>query len=274
MRRKLVIFGNCQAAALHQAIREVDQGERFDDVVLFPHMQNAEDMEASLPSYANADIILTQDSRWWDTHPMNGRLPPTTQVIRFPPLGFFALWPYDGAHCGPDPAWAARPRLFGYSDHLMGRLRGSIPDPAGVVSDPEERLWVYKTLNWPNTTDPERLLAFQKRYLSRQDEKIGSRIGRFVVDNARSLRLFHSINHPNQRLLKELASEVFEKLDLDVSKIWELDLDPLAFAQVPIHPLVADALGLTWFVEDERYRLADARLGFEEYYRLYIETFG
>jgi hypothetical protein len=49
----------------------------------------------------------------------------------------------------------------------------------------------------------------------------------------------------------------------------------MAFYQVPLHPKVVEALGLTWVPPDADYRFAsDLRLDFETYYRNYIAATG
>ncbi len=277
MKRKVVLFGNCQAAGVHKALADLDGGEQFD-IVHHDMLLTGGALEASLKDYADCDILLLQDITYkWRTHPMKDRIAPGARIISFAPLGFMALWPFDGLHCGPDPAWAAQParKTFAYSDHLMARLRGSVPDPNGMIADPAERLRVYAALDWPKLDSPRRYLAFERRRLLQQDDKHGSRMGRFILDNFASTRLFHTLNHPTGLLLRELALEVLGKIGLDVAAVEDMDLDGLGGVQVPVHPGVADTLDLGWVGSDERYRLnMDVELDFLDYYRLYIDTYG
>lgn len=212
----------------------------------------------------------------WKKHPAAARIPASTKVIRYPSLGSFALWPLDGAHAGEDPMWRAEGsnRTFALSDNLMARLRGSIADLNGRVDDPGERLRVYQTLDWPGLPDFHQFAASDERRLLSMDGKFDSRLGRFIVDNYRSKRLFHCAIHPAGPLLVELAAEILEKLGLPSERVRSLHYDPLQFVQVPIHPRVIDALGITFVDKNTKYRFAgDTFLTFDEYYELYIRTY-
>ncbi len=51
--------------------------------------------------------------------------------------------------------------------------------------------------------------------------------------------------------------------------------DCLGFAQVPIHPLVIERLGVTWTSADARCKFSDQKaLTFDECVRRYIEVYG
>jgi hypothetical protein len=274
---KLVIFGNCQGLALKLALNALPSVADRYRIILHDATLAGAELQESLPDYQDADIVLAQSILRWRNHPMRERLPASAKVILFPGLAHFGLWPFDSFSEGPDPAFV-RTSPFVYGDRLMARLRGSVPDSAGSVPDPVERLRVYRELDWPTAPsldDLRRAAAFDRSRVLRLDEALGYRLGRFVTDNLRRVRLFHTINHPAQALMVEFVAEVLMKAGLYDEAVRELDLDFLGDFQVPIHPLVCEALQLNWVSPGLKYRLTDNLcLDFDEYYRLYIERYG
>jgi hypothetical protein len=233
-------------------------------------------LAASLDDYMNCDVFILQDLWTWKKHPAAANTPASTKVIRYPSLSSFALWPFDGFHAGEDPVWRAEgPKgTFTFSDNLMARLRGSILDLNGRIDEFSERLRVYQTLDWPGLPDLHQFAGFDERRLLAMDSKFDSRLGRFIVEKYRSKRLFHCAIHPAGPLLIELAAELLEKIGLDSDHVRSLEYDPLRSIQVPIHPHVIDALGITFVDKSTRYQIAgDTFLSFDEYYELYIRTY-
>jgi hypothetical protein len=277
MKAKLVIFGNCQGIALHKALTSLPHVTDRYEVIRHDVLIKGAELAASLPDYEVAEIILVQNIFLWRSHPMKDRLPASARVVVFPGLAHLAIWPFDSIVDGPDPAFVQfEPFIFG--DRFMARLRGSVPDSAGCVPDPAERLAVYRSLDWPTAPTSEELrrnAAFERSRVLRLDEKLGSRLGRFVTDNYRSMRLFHAVHHPSQALMVEFVAEVLTKAGLYDNAIRDMDLDVVNEFQAPIHPRVVEALELEWVEPGALYRFKDdIYLDFDSYYRLYIESYG
>ncbi len=273
-RRKLIVYGNCQAGALAVVLRNTRAIADRYDIVTHDLWATGEELRRNLADFADAAILLRQDVSNWRQHPLRDRLPPELRVVSFPFCYVAALWPFDAMVAGADEKMlrvmraeqgAGREFPFGFQDGLLARLRDS-------VADPEDRFRRYRDLDLPDAPDLARFAELEEQRLLRDDERLGCTIGRYIVENYRRIRLFHAIAHPTAGLIGRLAGEVAGKAGLDpgASGLATYD-DYMGHYQVPLHPAVIRALGIAWADETTRYDFhRRERLTFEEYYRRYI----
>ncbi len=267
---KLIVYGNCQSAALFEVLKQIPEISSRWNVVHHELWAAGETLDRALADFDDCEVLVQQDVRNWRTHPLHDKLPAHIRVVRFPFCYVGALWPFDGHQNGNDPGWRCGEgeAQFGFTDNLLARLRPQFPDP-------EERFAHYRDLDLPDIVDIARYAELEEARLLHEDARLGSTLGRFIVDNYRTTRLFHAITHPTPPLLTRIAAEVVAKLGLDDSPFADKVLDYLAYYQVPIHPHVAAALGLQWFSPHETYNFQNReRLDFATYYRRYIRVYG
>lgn len=86
-------------------------------------------------------------------------------------------------------------------------------------------------------------------------------------------QLFTTINHPGRELCLEIARGVLELLGLEPPTP-ELeaampDIEPEL--ELPVHPQLAEILGLKWLEPDHRFRIYEHRLTYEEYVSHYLD---
>lgn len=268
--RKLIIYGNCQSAAVYEVLRKVPAITQRWQVVHHQLWASGEELERNLADFEDCDILLRQELRNWRTHPKAATLDPTVRVIAYPFCYFAALWPFDGHQNRNDPGWKNLDgeAQFAFTDSLLGRLRTEIADPV-------ERFERYRTLDVDGLPDIARYAEMEQARLLRDDKRLGYTVGRYIVENYRSERLFHAITHPSRALLIRLLHDILAKMEIEVEDLTALVLDYLEYFQVPVHPEVAHALGLTWVVPDSRYIFHKREmLTWEEYFRRYIRVFG
>jgi hypothetical protein len=268
--KKVVIFGNCQAQTIYFALTAAPGFTADFQIVYHSVGLKDEALVASLPDYEDCDFLVLQHLNDWDTHPMHDRIPAKTRIIRFPFVMFGALWPCDAFQRGFDPDWSfgPPPRHYSYEDFYLGQLRTLVPDP-------EERLRVYTDFTFPDAPDIRRYAAFEEARLLKADRETGSSLGRYVVDHYRTARLFHTVSHPSGQLMQQLTGTVLTEMGLDPALVRDVDMDNERYYQVPIHPKVIEALGLTWVDADSTYNFHnERRLTFEAYTRGYIEIYG
>ena len=267
---KLIVYGNCQSAALYEVLKAIPEIADRWQIVHHELWATGEPLERALADFDDCAVLLRQDVRNWRTHPRRESLPADVREVRFPFCYMAALWPFDGHQNGNDPGWryGEGEAQFGFTDALLGRMRAEVPEP-------EERLRRYRDLDVADVVDIARYAEFEEARLLREDVRVGSRIGRFIVDNYRTTRLFHAITHPTPALLRQIVSEVIEKLGVSVAPYEHRVLDYLAYFQVPVHPRVVAALQLDWVAPGETYNFQNRdRLSFEDYYRRYIRVYG
>jgi hypothetical protein len=269
MKKKLVIYGNCQVVGIETVLNAIPAFVDEFEIVRHDLWLADEALANSLSDYETCDILLLQHVSNWKEHPMRDRIAPSVQIVRFPFLIMGALWPCDGFEHGADFGWSyAEPsRRYGYQDAYLGKLRTLVPDP-------EERFRVYTDFTFPDAPDIKRYAAFVEARLLKGDREIGSTLGRFVVDNYRHTRLFHTITHPSGLLMQKLAEDVLTQLGLDPAAVASVNMDMHSSYQVPIHPKVIETLELTWVDGSATYSFYNEPKTFEEYTMGYIQAYG
>jgi hypothetical protein len=269
-RTRVLIVGNCQAQTVHEAlVRSGEFDEQLDVKYHFISLQ--QDLhDLGKLEVENSDILLVQDIRDWEHYPLKPHIREDARIIKFPLLHFASLWPFDHYNGPGDKEAYERewPNLtFLYHDGLLARLRKEIPDR-------EPRLAAYRTLSVDGIINFTRLHDFERRRLTAMDEQFGCGIGRFILDNFQRRRLFYTTNHPNGQIIGMLMQYLLRQLEMDRGYRPNSSLDHLRRLQVPVHPKVAQALGVTWANETTKYVYGGEQITWETYVRRYIEHYG
>ena len=268
--RNIVIFGNCQAGLISEALgsnpgfaRRFSIKHHFLEMASNLHDQGRRDLE-------NCEVMLVQDIRDWDRYPLREQVPSGMPTIRFPCIRFASPWPFD-AFNGPDDKLARNHDLpnfeFTYFDGLLGRLRKEIPDL-------EDRFSAYSSLDVRGVIDFKRLHAFEEKRLLAMDDNFSGGIGAFILDNFRRRQLFYTTAHPNGAVLKMLMKQIAGELGVRQPFWFPGELDSLRRLQVPVHPKVAAALNISWAKPDRTYLVRGEKVTWDAYVRKYIAHYG
>ena len=267
---KVLIVGNCQAQTVHEALARSGQfDDRLDVKYHFVALQQNLH-EAGKAEVESSDVLLVQDIRDWQNYPLRPYIQDGARIIKFPLLHFASLWPFDHYNGPGDKEAYERewPNLtFLYHDGLLARLRKEIPDR-------EQRLLAYRTLSVDGIINFTRLHDFEKRRLMAMDKQFGCEMGQFILDNFQRQKLFYTTNHPNGQIIGMLMRYLLRKLGMDQGYRPNSTLDHLRRLQVPVHPKVAQALGVTWATENTKYLYGGAQITWETYIRRYIDHYG
>ena len=269
-RTRVLIIGNCQAQTVHEALARSGEFDELLDVkyhFVGLHQNLHEVGKAELES---SDILLVQDIRDWESYPLRPYIRDGVRIIKFPLLHFASLWPFDHYNGPGDKEAYERewPNLtFLYHDGLLARLRKEIPDR-------EQRLLVYRALSADGIINFARLHDFEKRRLTAMDKQFGCEIGQFILYHFQKRRLFYTTNHPNGQILGMLMQYLLRELEMDRGYRPSSTLDHLRRLQVPVHPKVAQALGVTWATESTKYLYGGEQITWETYVRHYIDHYG
>ncbi len=269
-RTRVLIVGNCQAQTVHEALaRAGELDDRLDVKYHFVALQQNLH-EVGITELERSDVLLVQDIRDWENYPLRPYIQDGVQIIKFPLLHFASLWPFDHYNGPGDKEAYERewPNLtFLYHDGLLARLRKEIPDR-------EARLLAYRTLSVDGIINFARLHDFEKRRLTAMDKQFGCEIGQFILDHFQKRRLFYTTNHPNGQILGMLMQYLLRALEMDQDYRPSSTLDHLRRLQVPVHPKVAQALGVTWATEGTKYLYGGEQITWETYVRRYIDHYG
>jgi hypothetical protein len=275
MAETIVIYGNCQAGVYADALRKILGSNRrirwvssFDDPTQPQEAVSREDLES-------CTLVLEQID--------SGRPMPETiigtanraQTVRFPPLDFNLLWPFNFN----DPRNVSEPPdypfgRFPYGDRIVVELlREGLTGSA---------LWdVYRQRSVVKLPDMQRLRIYESKRLSARDEKTDVKVGALIMSEFKEKRLFWAINHPTGWLLGKVFSDIVglcgEHLESDGASLATIqaffeNYEPFGHHAVPIHPGVVRQLNLAWCTAEQRYRYLDgSMMTFEETMRRYID---
>ncbi len=121
--------------------------------------------------------------------------------------------------------------------------------------------------------DPQKVID---EYVSKQAEietRRDQKLLPFILENYQKVKLFESYNHPSQLLAEYQVNDILKKLGyspLPKDKIPSLNF--LKIIQQPIHPLIANYLGLEFECEkDTVYNVWNTPMTFMEYTKAYIK---
>jgi hypothetical protein len=270
-RPRIVIIGNCQSEKLRQGFVHIEAlNRRFEVKYHFVELPNhLHDFAAS--DLESCDILLVQDIQLWDKFPLRDRVRSGAEIVKFPLVRFASLWPFDGWN-GPSDSEAMRresPNLtYPYLDGLLARLRKEIPDP-------NRRFEAYRSLDVPGLVNYRRLHQLEQRRLLAMDKKFAVGIGAYVLDNFQRRRVFHSTVRANREVLDLLMRFVLRSIGVRGRYPLPKHIERMMSSmQVPVHPKIAEALGVRWADERTRYMVRGQEITWEAYIRSYIAHYG
>ncbi len=266
--RTIGFIGNCQTELLHRAFSRVAPA----GITSFYHFFDVPeaDRATAAAQLAQCDDLLVQDVKNFEDYTLREAIPASANIIRFPVIWFAAPWPYDDfnglrdAHARglDDPSV----HTTTYYDGALGKLRKLVPDP-------QARFEAYLRLDVPGLVAPHRILDFEARRLEALDARFGTAIGKTILDGFRESQLFYTVNRPCGSLLAMLLDYVLAASKIDAASQPMPELDELQTIQSPVHPKIAEALGMTWVTPDRTYQVHGKVMDFETYVHAYIARY-
>jgi hypothetical protein len=276
----ILIYGNCQGEHMTHIVRRLsDVHEKFDIKILPPHLVTERDWETRYTEafFAGVRIVWNQvESGEPNFHRrmLESRLPPGCQTIGFPPMILLCLWPFSGS----DPRLAAATDyIYPWPDSIAASLAPSV----GGEDPPDDVLFAeYMRLTAEKMPDLERRLRIDGMRAKAVDALADVTMWDWIEENFRTTKLFHSSSH--------LTALPFGYL---VPRLLALtgDLTPVQIARaqreatflmrgnhgqdtevVPVHPLIAERMGLTWHDPDSCHRWHAHDWTYREYILKYI----
>lgn len=268
-------MGNCQALALANVYRAYIAPWRDEDVQFWdlnPHMESSVAMER-VGQIRLADVIVEQhfdSSSWIELD----ELRPSTRRIGFPYVGGAFLWPFGGndTHVRnmPHPPFCQEgPYPAEIGDRALNRMI-----LAGVPA--REAVQRYLDMDVVKAGRADRLFELHMDMQRRQDEATGLNVADHIQARFRTNNLFLTKGHLSLDLFRFQASWVFERMDAPYSLIEtalrSLRAPPFPVDELPIHPALADHLGLAFANRNRRYRFRrEGAFTFEEWAERYMD---
>ena len=225
----LTVVGNCQAESTRKllASSEVFDSERITPV----HELNPEDMGWFSHRIAHTDILVTQPIRDdyrglpVGTSQLLAQLPRGAVHVVVPVLRFDALMPYQAIIRDPaDPS--VNPPVIPYHDlRILVAAAHGYSAPVAATPKPEAL---------------RQAAAMSIGQIRSREQRHGTVV---ISDFLETTPLWHTVNHPNNATLVELAARILRELNID-APIQAPDYEMLGMLDAPIEQDAAAALGI------------------------------
>lgn len=283
MKSTVLLFGNCQAEYLGRILNRVPSlACRFQfNVVVYHVLDQPGRGWDSVPArwFAAPLVVWEQLTNTFEAErrQFHARLPAGSRTLTFPSFSMLSLWPFLGSDSRqvrergyPDE------RRYLIADHVAAAIAAE-PDAAALSDD--ALFGRYMARSEREMPDLRRRLAMDEGRWRERDAEADVKVGEYVRQNFRRERLFHDHSHVGAAPLRFLLDRLVETLaphgaDLATARA-ELDrmFDGYAgqeWAQVPLHPLVAERLELEYYRRDETYLWNGNEVSFRDYILRYI----
>lgn len=266
----ILIYANCQGDELTRTGRFMPSLTGRIGFKWIPlHLVTREDWVTRYGADFMADVVVL-----WEQveagpvseyrQELHRRLPSGCQVVRFPPYNALCLWPFSGN----DPRLAADPTRYPWSDSIAASLATEdLPDDALF-----ERYMQITTQRMP---DLERRLRMDVARWQAADALSDIQSATWVEEHFRDMKLFHTAGHLTAAPIARMFRQLLERTTIvprgELTRLrGEIDTllrfhDGQDFESVPIHPLVAERLGLRFYDPEARYRWHAHEWTFREY---------
>ncbi|MBI9109678.1 WcbI family polysaccharide biosynthesis putative acetyltransferase [Maridesulfovibrio ferrireducens] len=257
MKRKICILqANCQGEPIENLLNlssdftETYEVHRFTNYIREP-------IPEELLTKCNLFLYQHLAENWGElsSATLRNKLKPECKTIAFPSMLFIHYW----------PLWSGK-KGFDYPDTFLESL---------FERDLSESQILHLFLNAKLTKiyDFDSIIAKSEKIERKKETYCSTKYVDFILSNYKHRKLFNTINHPGKELLLNTANGVLSELGFYElgTGITESIADPFPDFEQPIHPQVAEHLGLEFCGPDTRYHVYGADLTFKEYAIRYIK---
>lgn len=277
--RTVIVYGNCQAPYLAQMLASLDDlNDDYRFVFAANHVLPGETVARPVPQAYLRDValLLVQHEDRTDNPALTAlqaQLPASCPVIRYPTFFMPTLWPFE---C-PEPRDVIEPDYL-WKRYPLGDMVGLQIAQAGLTGDMAVAAYLdLSTQKMPNLqVRLQRDIARMHHY----DAQCDVRVADYVESSFQHAHLFWTSGHLSEDAVAELTRRVAAAARPTLGGSAERAESCLAAAmgyagmgglQLPIHPVVAETLGLRFWQHDMQYRWYTQSWTFYDYIRHYIE---
>ena len=264
----VVFVGNCLAGLLASGLssnRSATDRFSFDELPLNLRSIDGPD---SLRLVSDADFIFVQGIVRGEFERVRDRVRPCCRVVLYPDVVLRNVWPFLEGEEHERIRKAREGSRFIHVDAALERLRS-------IETDPRRRVDAYAALAHGLEGTTQRSAEAQGRFLKDIDRAMGTGTGRFIADNFARRRLFHDSVHPTSALAAEMCRSVLRRLGVPSDGERFEVTDGAAAYVVPVHPIIAQRLGLAWAGKKTRFRYGSlGEVTWREWAEAYVEEYG
>ena len=220
-----------------------------------------------------ASLILVQGVVRYILPDVEKVRPAHCDVWMYPDAVLRSPWPFDGMSGARDPAVVARLGQRALAEHHIHDL--ALAELRKLEPNVQRRIERYRALDFPLAASLPRIISAQDTFLKSIDDETDLGLGAFIGANYRRRQLFYNSTHPSSELFQNVCEYYWDKLDLEGVPPKFLNIDHWRFSSVPVHPSIAEALGLEWARQNRRYDCGEwGQLTWHEWVQRYIRDYG
>lgn len=251
-----IIHANCQGEHLVSALCASPEFNRAYDLRLFINYTRQEIPEADLGACA---LFLYQylSPEWGDlsSQALLAKLPAGCPSLCIPNIFFRAYW----------PLWSGKPG-FDYRDVYLDHLLSmNLPR--------QDILHMYLETKLANKYDLDALLAETITKEREREARTPVKYLDLILERYLRERLLYTVNHPGAMLLAHCAQGILREIGMaspSPMPLPELEHYYASFEQ-PIHPQVAQRLGLSFISPHTVYNIYGRPMTFSQYACAYVD---
>ncbi|WP_291325796.1 WcbI family polysaccharide biosynthesis putative acetyltransferase [Desulfovibrio sp. UCD-KL4C] len=208
---------------------------------------------------SKCDLFLYQHlAKGWgelSSETICSKLKDTCKTIAFPSMLFIHYW----------PLWS-RQKGFDYPDIFLESLFERDLDESQIIH-------LFMNAKLTNIYDFKSIIAESEKIERQKESFCSAKYVDHILANYKQRKLFNTINHPGKELLTNTANAILFELNLSELTTAHIGAFPEPFPdfEQPIHPQIAEYLGLEFCGPDTRYHVYGAELTFREYAIRYIK---
>lgn len=274
MKKKCMIYGNCQHTHLEHFLEQSEFVKYFD-------MVKVKDVYARDKTFLDDATLLTLDcfiyqhvsaefDSFFSTDAICDKLRPDCIRIAIPNFWLSVYYPQHIYHpvVRPNRKYSISPSgIFPYGDANINALLVSGVQEASII----------KLLSDPDYYDKNAILTNSEKSFS----SLESREKEFRVDipsvawlrsKFTQIYLCVTVNHPLHDYFEWLANSILRLLDIQGAPCVDVNVFPFSHnhIHVPIYPSVIKHLGLSFLASNHRYLFYSEKHSWEQYIRKYI----
>ncbi|HAS87737.1 MAG TPA: hypothetical protein DCS48_00265 [Desulfovibrio sp.] len=257
MKKNCILHANCQGEPMEELLLLSEEFSTGYEIHRYTNYTRE-----SIPTglIANCDLFLYQPllgEAWGEleSEKIIGQLNDKARALPFPSMLFLHYW----------PLWSREPG-FDYRDTFLDSLLKRELSESQIMH-------LFMKTKLTNIYDFNEIMDRSIKTERKKEARTPVKYVDWILDNYKQKPLFNTINHPRAELLIIIAQTILKELGL--SRLSEHDLKkfppPFADFEQPIHPQIAEFLGLEFGGPQQLYHVYGAELTFEEYAMRYIK---
>lgn len=271
MKKKVVIFANCQSGAIGKTLLESNAfKDMFEWVVIPPvHSINTSDgIKHLLDSVSIADVFIYQvvNNLGWPEELKSNFLLDKLKVeclkISIPSMYFDGYFPHLSTMDGKEGPLNLVHDYFIASGFIKGM---SVLDVKNMITSE----YLYDEVTANNSVE-NALNSLREREVT---QMLDIRISSYIEDNFKTNKLFNQFNHPSRDVIEYVCDSILDTLGVSEKTYKSSNGEYLGGIIVPLYISTFKNLKMT-FLDDEKYRgVGGVKLSLEQVIQGFFELY-